>query len=213
MQAFETFTGLVATLNRANVDTDAIIPKQFLKSIQRTGFGENLFFDWARLPDGSPNPDFELNKPRFAGAAILVTRNNFGCGSSREHAVWAVSQGGYRCVIAPWRETAGGRVPAFADIFANNCIKNGVLTIQLSEEQVERIFQLVADHPGLEATVNLQEQQIVLRLEEPVTIPFDVAPATRDYLLRGLDEIGLSLEHEDAISAFEAAHDVQLASG
>jgi 3-isopropylmalate/(R)-2-methylmalate dehydratase small subunit len=144
MDPFVSHRGIIATLDRSNVDTDAIIPKQFLKSIKRTGFGPSLFFDWRYLPDGKDNPAFELNAPRFKGASILVARNNFGCGSSREHAVWAVAQYGFRAVVAPRREVGGEIVPGFADIFRNNCVKNGVLTIELSEAEVEEIFQLVA---------------------------------------------------------------------
>ena len=211
MEAFQTHRGIVATLDRANVDTDQIIPKQFLKSISRTGFGDKLFFDWKLLPDGSPNPDFELNKPRFQGATILVTRNNFGCGSSREHAVWAVVQAGFKTVIAPRREREGKRVPAFADIFANNAVKNGLLTVELKESEVDEIFELVPRFEGLEATVNIDEQRVVLHTDlEELAFHFDVDPVVKDHLIRGLDDIAMTLEHADRIEAFEKTHDAQL---
>ncbi|MEE4113923.1 MAG: 3-isopropylmalate dehydratase small subunit, partial [Desulfobacteraceae bacterium] len=149
MTPFTDHTGLVATLNRANVDTDAIIPKQFLKSIKRTGYGPSAFFDWRYLHDGALDMNFELNQPRFEGRSILVTRNNFGCGSSREHAVWALVQDGYRVVIAPWKMVDGKRLPAFADIFKNNTTKNGMLAIELSTTEVEDVFKMVATHTGL----------------------------------------------------------------
>ena len=211
MDAFVTQKGIVATLDRANVDTDQIIPKQFLKSIARTGFGESLFFDWALLPDGSPNPDFELNQPRFENAKILVARNNFGCGSSREHAVWAVVQAGYTVLIAPSKEQDGNRVPAFADIFANNAVKNGVLTIELSESDVDTIFDQVAGHEGLEATVDLEAQRLTLHSDDNIEIDFDIDAIKKDHLLRGLDDIALTLERVADIDAFEASHNVQMA--
>jgi len=207
VQAFETYRGIIAALNRANVDTDQIIPKQFLKSIRRTGFGKNLFYDWSRRPDGNPDPAFELNQPRFKGAGILVVRNNFGCGSSREHAVWAVKQAGFRVVIAPWRETPEGRIPGFADIFANNAVKNGLLTIQLSPPEVDSIFDAVNGNPGLEATIDLTGQSVVLHLEAEKAFNFEIDSAVKQYLLRGLDEIGLTLEREARIAAFEKEHD------
>ena len=203
MQPFESSRGVVATLDRANVDTDQIIPKQFLKSIERTGFGENLFFDWRYLADGSPDPDFELNEARFREASVLVVRNNFGCGSSREHAVWAVMQAGFKVVVAPWRETQAGRVPGFADIFRGNAEQNGLLPVQLSEEEVDRIFDAVARFPGLEATVDLEEQRFVLHLDEEVAFHFELDAAVKQNLLRGLDDIALTLEHEAAIAAYE----------
>ncbi len=211
MEAFTIHRGIIATLDRANVDTDAIIPKQFLKSIKRTGFGESLFFDWRYLVDGKPNPEFELNAPRFKGASILVARNNFGCGSSREHAVWAVAQYGLRAIIAPRKEISGASVPGFADIFRNNCVKNGVLTIELSEAEVEEIFQMIGRFNGLQATINLEEQRVVLHTDEEVSFHFDVAPVVKNHLLHGLDDIGLTLAHADAITAFEKKHDVQMA--
>ena len=168
MKPFTTHTGIVATLNRANVDTDAIIPKQFLKSIKRTGFGPNAFFDWRYTSDGEPDAEFELHQPHFEGRSILVTRNNFGCGSSREHAVWALVQDGYRVIIAPWKEMDGSRLPAFADIFRINATKNGLLVIELSEGQVDQIFELVQTHSGLQATVDLIKQQILVAAGEKI---------------------------------------------
>ncbi len=211
MEAFTSHRGLLATLDRSNVDTDAIIPKQFLKSIQRTGFGESLFFDWRYGEDGSPNLDFELNAPHFAGASILVTRNNFGCGSSREHAVWAVMQYGFRVVIAPRREISGAVVPAFADIFRNNCVKNGLLTIELGEAEVDTIFDLVARFTNVEATVDLDEQRIVLHLDEEEAFAFEVDPVVKHHLLHGLDDIALTLKHLADIEAYEKSHETQMA--
>ena len=211
MEAFKTFRGVVATLDNANVDTDQIIPKQFLKSIKRTGFGEALFFDWRYLPDGKPNPEFVLNAPRFRGATILVTRNNFGCGSSREHAVWAVMQYGFRAVIAPWQQRGDTRVPGLADIFRNNCVQNGLLTIELSEAEVETLFRMAERFSGLQATINLDEQRIVLHMPEEVAFHFEIDGGVKDRLQRGLDEIGLTLDRAAAIAAFESRHDAQLA--
>ncbi len=199
MEAFKSHRGLIAALDRANVDTDQIIPKQFLKSIQRTGFGESLFYDWRTLPDGKPNPDFELNQPRFKNASILVARHNFGSGSSREHAVWAIHQYGFKAVIAP----------SFADIFRNNSVKNGLLTLTLKEEEVEEIFQMVGRYPGLEATANLEEQRVTLHLPEEISFHFDIDGGVKEHLIRGLDEIGLTLKHEADITAFEAKHNTQ----
>lgn len=206
MQSFTSHRGKLATLDRANVDTDQIIPKQFLKSIKRTGYGENLFFDWRYLPDGKDNPDFELNKSVFKNASILVTRNNFGCGSSREHAVWAIVQYGFRVVIAPKME----EVPAFADIFHNNSVKNGLLNITLKESEVQEIFEMAGRNAGLEATINLEEQRITLHLDEEISFHFEIDSAIKQHLIRGLDEIGLSLEHEKEISSFEKNHSPQL---
>ncbi len=206
MEPFTTHRGIIATLDRANVDTDQIIPKQFLKSIERTGFGKSLFFDWRYGEDGKPNPDFELNDPRLQGASILVTRNNFGCGSSREHAVWAVAQYGFRTVIAPWQDRNGSHVPGFADIFRNNCVKNGVLTIELSEAEVDEIFELVDRFKGVEATIDLDEQRVVLHLDEEVAFHFEMDPVVKDHLSRGLDDIALTLKHEADITAFEKTH-------
>lgn len=194
MKPFTVHTGLVGTLDRVNVDTDQIIPKQFLKRIERTGFEDALFFDWRFLPDGSPNPEFELNQPRFAGASILLTRANFGCGSSREHAPWALDNYGFRVVVAP----------SFADIFYNNCFKNGMLPIKLSEAQVEELFQRTKAREGYQLTVDLEQQTI--SDDDGLSIKFDVDPFRRECLLNGLDDIGLTLQHEDKISAYEAKH-------
>ena len=210
MQPFKTHRGIVAPLDRANVDTDAIIPKQFLKSIKRTGFGESLFFDWRYLPNGAPDGKIVLNAPELKEASILIARNNFGCGSSREHAVWAVAQYGFKIVIAPWVMRDGARVQGFADIFRNNCVKNGVLTIELAEDEVETIFQMAARFKGMEATVNLDEQRVTLNIEEEISFHFEIDPGVKEHLLRGLDEIGLTLEHGAAIQAFESKHDVQM---
>ena len=203
MEPFIEHTGLVATLDRANVDTDAIIPKQFLKSIKRTGYGPNAFFDWRYLPDGGLDMQFELNQPRFQGRSILVTRNNFGCGSSREHAVWALVQDGYRVVIAPWKESDGKQLPAFADIFKNNTTKNGMLVIELSEADVNELFGLVAEHTGLTATVDLPAQRVVLQTPSPRVFDFEIDGGTKVQLLEGLDEIDLTLRYEADISGLK----------
>ena len=210
MTPFTTHRGIVATLNRANVDTDAIIPKQFLKSIKRIGYGPSAFFDWRYRADGHPDPDFELNQPRFEGRSILVTRNNFGCGSSREHAVWALAQDGYRVIIAPWVERDGQRLPGFADIFRSNTTKNGVLAIELPEAVVDTIFARVADLPGLEASVDLATQELTLHGPEPVVFKFDIDASAKDQLLKGLDGIDLTLVHADAIERFERDHETWL---
>ena len=193
MKAYTTHTGLVVAMDRANVDTDQIIPKQFLKRIERTGFGEFLFWDWARNDDGTPNPDFELNKPEATGASVLLARRNFGCGSSREHAPWALEDFGFRVILAP----------SFADIFYNNCFKNGMLPIQLSEEQIEELFQRAAKHPGYELTADLEA--CTLSDTHGFSLPIEVQPFRRHCLLNGLDDIGLTLEHEEKITAYEAA--------
>jgi len=201
MQKFTLHKGLVAPMDRENVDTDAIIPKQFLKSIRKTGFGPNLFDEWRYLDKGEPgqdpasrkpNPDFVLNQPRYAGASVLLARKNFGCGSSREHAPWAIDQYGFRSVIAP----------SFADIFFNNCFKNGLLPIVLPEATVGRLFDEVAAFPGYELTIDLERQVIV----EPngQEIPFDVQPFRKYCLLNGLDDIGLTLRHKDKIAQYES---------
>ena len=207
MKPFTTHTGIVATLNRANVDTDAIIPKQFLKSIKRTGFGPNAFFDWRYTSDGEPDADFELHQPRFEGRSILVTRNNFGCGSSREHAVWALFQDGYQVIIAPSKEIDGRRLPAFADIFRINATKNGLLVIELSEDQVDQIFELVQAHSGLEATVDLVKQQVAFHLTEPKVFSFDIEAGAKKQLLEGLDDIDQTLQYESDIARFEESYD------
>jgi 3-isopropylmalate/(R)-2-methylmalate dehydratase small subunit len=193
MTPFTKLTGLVAAMDRANVDTDQIIPKQFLKRIERTGFGQYLFFDWRFLDDGSPNPQFELNQPRFAGASILVARRNFGSGSSREHAPWALDDYGFRVVLAP----------SFADIFYNNCFKNGMLPIRLDDAVIEDLFQRVAMHEGYQLTVDLEKQTITD--DHGLSLTFEVDPFRRHCLLNGLDDIAMTLEFEPKIAAFEAA--------
>ncbi len=207
MEAFTTHTGIMATLDRSNVDTDQIIPKQFLKSILRSGYGPSAFFDWRYDADGNPASDFELNAQRFAGRSILVARNNFGCGSSREHAVWALLQDGYRVIIAPWKQIRGERVPAFADIFRNNCVKNGLLAIELSEDEVNHIFTLVDQVVGLQATVDLITQKTTLHTPNEISFGFEIDSAGRERLLKGLDDIDISLTHEADIARFEKTHD------
>jgi 3-isopropylmalate/(R)-2-methylmalate dehydratase small subunit len=197
MQPFTTHTGLVAPMDRANVDTDQIIPKQFLKRIERSGYGPFLFYDWRYFDDGTtPNPEFELNQPSVAGASILLARRNFGCGSSREHAVWAIENYGFRAVIAP----------SFADIFYSNCFKNGVLPIRLSEEAVDDLFQR-ASQLGYQLTVDLNTCTITDGAG--LSLPFEVEESRRFKLLRGLDDIALTLEHEAKIAAYEAARGMQ----
>jgi len=200
MQKFTLHQGIVAPMDRENVDTDAIIPKQFLKSIRKTGFGPNLFDEWRYLDKGEPgqdpasrkpNPDFVLNQPRYQGASILLARRNFGCGSSREHAPWAIDQYGFRAVIAP----------SFADIFFNNCFKNGLLPIQLPEATVDQLFNEVAAFPGYQLTIDLERQVIIKAQGEE--IPFDVQAFRKYCLINGLDDIGLTLRHKDKIAAFE----------
>ena len=204
MEPFRVHTGLVAPLDRANVDTDAIIPKQFLKSIKRAGFGPNLFDAWRYLDHGEPgmdprsrrpNPDFVLNQPRYQGATLLLARRNFGCGSSREHAPWALADYGFRAILAP----------SYADIFYNNCFKNGLLPIVLPESQIDRLFADAAVFPGYRLTVDL-ERQIVATPDGSLTLPFDVDPFRRHCLLNGFDDIGLTLQHADEIRAYEAKH-------
>ncbi len=207
MTPFTTHTGIVATLNRSNVDTDAIIPKQFLKSIKRTGYGPNAFFDWRYTPAGDPDPVFELNQERFEGRSILVTRNNFGCGSSREHAVWALVQDGYRTIIAPDKKMGEKSLPAFADIFRINAAKNGLLVIELSESQVDDMFGLIETHKGLQATIDLVQQQIVMQTDPARIFEFDIETATKEQLLKGLDDIALTLKYEKDIARFEENHD------
>ena len=212
MKPFKKHRGVIASLDLSNVDTDQIIPKQFLKSIKRTGFGESLFFDWRYLPDGKPNPRFSLNDPDFNGASILVTRNNFGCGSSREHAVWAIKQYGFEVVIAPWRQNGDVQIPAFADIFRSNSVKNSLLTIQLSEKEVNQIFEQVQLCKGLQATVDLETEKIILHTTPEISFHFKTEPSARKRLLEGLDDIGLSLKYEADIASFESRHPPQLAS-
>ncbi len=210
MKAFTKHTGIIATLDRSNVDTDAIIPKQFLKSISRTGYGPNAFFDWRYLPDGRPNLEFELNHPRFEGRSILVTRNNFGCGSSREHAVWALAQDGYEVIIAPWKELNNERVNAFADIFRTNATKNGLLVVELAEAEVNLIFDRVQSQQGLEATVDLDEQRVELQDSDRTTFSFSIEPGDKEQLLNGLDDIDLTLKYEPDITRFEQSHNTYL---
>ncbi|VVE67493.1 3-isopropylmalate dehydratase [Pandoraea anapnoica] len=201
MEKFTVHTGLVAPLDRENVDTDAIIPKQFLKSIKRTGFGPNLFDEWRYLDVGQPgqdcstrplNPNFVLNQPRFQGATVLLARKNFGCGSSREHAPWALQQYGFRAVIAP----------SFADIFFNNCYKNGLLPIALSEMQVDHLFNETAAFNGYQLTIDLEKQAVMTA--DGRAYEFDIAPFRKYCLLNGFDDIGLTLRHADKIRAYEA---------
>ncbi|MFO0788997.1 MAG: 3-isopropylmalate dehydratase small subunit [Pirellulales bacterium] len=194
MKPFIKLTGKVVAMDRANVDTDQIIPKQFLKRIERTGFGEFLFWDWARDLNGNIVPDFELNRPEAKGSTVLLARRNFGCGSSREHAPWALEDWGFRVIIAP----------SFADIFYNNCFKNGMLPIVLSEEQVEDLFQRAAKYAPYELTADLETQ--TLSDNHGLALKFDVESFRRHCLLNGLDDIGLTLEHEAKISAYERAH-------
>jgi len=200
MEPFRIHTGLVAPIDRENVDTDAIIPKQFLKSIKRTGFGENLFDEWRFLDPGvpgadpatrRPNPDFVLNQQRFQGATILLARKNFGCGSSREHAPWALQQYGFKAVIAP----------SFADIFFNNSFKNGFLPIVLTELEVDHLFNEVAANPGYKLTIDLAKQTVTTPAGK--SMHFDIDATRRHNLLNGLDEIGLTLQHADEIRAYE----------
>ncbi len=201
MNPFTQHQGVVAPLDRANVDTDAIIPKQFLKSVQRTGFGPNLFDEWRYLDHGEPgqdcsnrplNPDFLLNQPRYQGASVLLARRNFGCGSSREHAVWALENDGFRCVIAP----------SFAEIFFNNCSKNGVLPIVLDEEAIEKLFQETEATPGYRLAIDLAAQTVTTPSGE--TMSFQVDAFRKHCLLNGLDDIGLTLQHAEEIRVFEA---------
>lgn len=201
MEKFTVHTGVVAPLDRANVDTDAIIPKQFLKSIKRTGFGPNAFDEWRYLDHGEPgqdnskrplNPDFVLNQPRYQGASVLLARENFGCGSSREHAPWALQQYGFRAIIAP----------SFADIFFNNCFKNGLLPIVLTESQVDHLFNETLAFPGYQLTVDLDKQVVVT--PGGTAYPFDVTAFRKYCLLNGFDDIGLTLRYADQIKAYEA---------
>jgi 3-isopropylmalate/(R)-2-methylmalate dehydratase small subunit len=196
MKPFTKLTGKVVAMDRAHVDTDQIIPKQLLKRIERTGFGEFLFWDWARNLDGSVNPDFELNQPAAQGATVLLARQNFGCGSSREHAPWALEDWGFRVVIAP----------SFADIFYNNCFKNGMLPIVLSEAQVEDLFQRAAKHPNYELTADLESK--TLSDAHGLSLPIEVEDFRRHCLLHGLDDIGLTLEHAEKIAEYERTHGI-----
>jgi 3-isopropylmalate/(R)-2-methylmalate dehydratase small subunit len=192
MEPFVQLNGLVASVDRVNVDTDAIIPKQFLKRIERSGFGQYLFFEWRWDEQGNVIPEFNLNKPRYQGASVLLSRANFGCGSSREHAPWAILDYGFRCIIAP----------SFADIFYNNCFKNAILPIMLSEEQVEGLFQRTNAKEGYKLKVDLVNK--VISDDDGLSISFDLDEHRRQFLLQGLDDIGLTLMHEPKITAYEA---------
>ena len=207
MEKFGTLNGLVAPMDRANVDTDQIIPQRFLRSIRRTGFGPNLFDAWRYLgaagPDGEPerralNPDFVLNQPRYKGATVLLARKNFGCGSSREHAPWALGEYGFRAIVAP----------SYADIFFSNCCKNGLLPVVLTESEVDRLFHEVAAFPGFRLVVDL-EKQVVATVDGAMAMRFDIDPFRRYCLLNGLDDIGLTLRHRDKIAEFEARRRAQ----
>jgi 3-isopropylmalate/(R)-2-methylmalate dehydratase small subunit len=194
MQPFSKHTGLVAILDRVNVDTDQMVPRQFLKLLTREGFGKALFYDWRFLDDGKLNPDFTLNQPRYRGASILLARANFGCGSSREHAPWAILDYGFRALIAP----------SYADIFYNNCFKNGILPVTLPAEQVDDLFRRTERQDGYRLTVDLESQTVTD--ESGLSLRFDVDPFRRECLLKGLDDIGLSLRFADKIAAYEREH-------
>jgi 3-isopropylmalate/(R)-2-methylmalate dehydratase small subunit len=191
MKAFTTLTGLVAPLEALNVDTDQIIPKQFLRRIERTGYGQYLFFDWRFRDDGSPNPDFEMNAARYKGATILLAKDNFGCGSSREHAPWALEDFGFRCILAP----------SFADIFFNNCFNNGMLPIVLSAAVIQSLFEEVRSIDGYSLTVDLAAQSVIK--PDGSLLSFEIDPFKKHCLLNGLDQIGLTLVHQDKIDQYE----------
>ena len=192
MQPFTKHTGVLAPLDRVNVDTDQIIPKQFLKSISRTGYGQNCFNDWRFREDGSLNPDFVLNRPEYQGASVLVARANFGCGSSREHAPWALGEYGFRAIIAP----------SFGDIFRQNCMQNGIVPVVLPDEQIDQLFQIAFEEPGATVTVDLERQ--VVESAGGFRASFEFDPFRKHMLLNGLDDIGLTLQQEEAIAAYEA---------
>jgi 3-isopropylmalate/(R)-2-methylmalate dehydratase small subunit len=191
MNPFRSHTGLVVALDRSNVDTDQIIPKQFLKRIERTGFGKFLFYDWRVLPDGQPDPNFPLNEPRYQGASILIAGTNFGCGSSREHAPWSLADYGFRAIIAP----------SFADIFANNCLKNGLLPVTLEDAEVVELMRRANEIKGYSATVDLESKTV--KDDHGFTASFEIDDFQRHCLLEGLDDIGLTLQHESEITRFE----------
>jgi 3-isopropylmalate/(R)-2-methylmalate dehydratase small subunit len=191
MKPFTKYTGLVAPIDRVNVDTDQMVPKQFLKWCTREGFGRVLFYDWRYLPGEKPNPDFVLNVPRYKGASVLLARANFGCGSSREHAPWAILDYGFRAILAP----------SYADIFYNNCFKNGILPATLSAEQIDELFKRTEQNEGYRLTVDLEQQ--VVTDDKGLRYSFNIDPFRKDCLLRGLDDIGLTLVHEPEIAAFE----------
>ena len=194
MQPFITHSGLVAPMNRVNVDTDQMVPKQFLKALTRQGFGRTLFYDWRYLPGEKPNPEFVLNFPRYKGASVLLARANFGCGSSREHAPWAIGDYGFRVILAP----------SYADIFYNNCFKNGILPAELTEAQIEELFQRTEKEEGYKLTVDLPSQTV--KDTHGLQYKFEIAPSRKEVLLKGLDDIGTSLLHADAIDTYEKAH-------
>jgi len=194
MKPFTVHHAIVALLDRINIDTDQIIPKQFLKRIERTGYGQFLFYDWRFVKDGSLNPDFELNLPRFQNAEILLTGSNFGCGSSREHAPWALLDYGFRTILAP----------SYGDIFFNNCLQNGMLPVRLPESQIKELMDRTKQNEGYQLTVDLQSQTI--QDDSGLVMTFDVDPFRKECLLRGLDDIGLTLLHEEKIRAYEASH-------
>ena len=194
MQPFITHTGLVVPLDRVNVDTDQMVPKQFLKALTREGFGRILFYDWRYLPGEKPNPEFVLNFPRYKGASVLLARANFGCGSSREHAPWGVKDYGFRVIIAP----------SYADIFYNNCFKNGILPAILSEEQVEEIFKRAEKEEGYTLTVDLPKQTITDK--HGLCYKFEIPASRKEVLLKGLDDIGTTLQHETNIATYEKSH-------
>lgn len=196
MKPFVRHTGLVLPLDRSDVDTDQIIPKQFLKRIERTGFGQFLFYDWRFREDGTPNPDFILNFPQYRGASVLLARRNFGCGSSREHAPWALADYGFRALIAP----------SFADIFYNNSLKNGLLPVRLAEELVDELFRRCQQRPGYQLTIDLDT--CLVTDDSGFSASFEIDPFRRRCLLQGLDDIGLTLQHEDKILAYEKAHGI-----
>ena len=194
MQPFSTHTGKVMPLDRVNVDTDQMVPKQFLKALTREGFGRILFYDWRYLPGEKPNPQFVLNFPRYQGASVLLTRANFGCGSSREHAPWGVKDYGFRVILSP----------SYADIFYNNCFKNGILPAELSEEQIEELFQRTEKEEGYSLAVDLPNQTVTDN--HGLKYKFEIAPSRKEVLLRGLDDIGTSLQQEPKITAYEKTH-------
>ena len=196
MKPFTKHTGIVVPMDRSDVDTDQLVPKQFLKRIERSGFGKFLFYDWRYLDDGSDNPEFELNFPQYRGATILLARRNFGCGSSREHAPWAVADYGFRVVIAS----------SFADIFFNNSFKNGILLVRLSEEEIDGLFKRAAAHEGYKLTVDLEAKKITD--DYGLDQPFEIDDFRRTRLLQGLDDIALTLQNEDDIAAYEKAHGI-----
>lgn len=194
MNSFTKHTGIVVPMDRSDVDTDQIIPKQFLKRVERTGFGQYLFFDWRYLEDESDNPEFELNKPEFRDGTILLARRNFGCGSSREHAPWAIADYGFKVVIAS----------SFADIFYNNSLKNGIVLVRLSEKQIDSLFQLESKNRPMQLTVDLEN--LTITGPQGLSLSFEIDPFRRECLLKGLDDIGLTLQHEKEITEYELLH-------